>query len=76
MKEKEYFEAILTRSVHCLENPIYVRYSPKRNCAVSVLISTFGYVSDLHIATIGPPIFLQPNRQIESGNIYNSLTDI
>ncbi len=39
--EKEYFEAILTRSVHCKENPIYVRYSQKRNCAVSVLISTF-----------------------------------
>ncbi len=32
-------------------------------------------VSDLYIPTIGPPIFLQPNRQTNRGNMYKSLTE-
>ncbi len=45
-------------------------YYFSRNCAVSVQISTFMcLVSDLYIPRIGPPIFLQQNRQIDRGNI-------
>jgi hypothetical protein len=33
-------------------------------------------VSDLHIPTIGPPIFLQQNMQTNRGKIYKSHTEI
>ncbi len=61
--------------VHCNENTIYVflfwevhRLSSNFNIHVSVI--------DLYIPRIGPHIFLQQNRQIDGGNIYESLTDI
>jgi hypothetical protein len=52
----------------CNENPIYL-----------FTISTFMclYVSDFYIPRIGPPIFMQQNRQTDRGlvGIYKSLTD-
>jgi hypothetical protein len=45
-------------------------FSQKRNCAASFLISTFIHLERfIYIPTIDPPIFLQPNRQTDSGSI-------
>jgi hypothetical protein len=50
------------------ENPIYV-LPEKKLCGLSPNFHIHVSVSDLHIPTIGPPIFLQQNRQTERGNI-------
>jgi hypothetical protein len=53
---------------HCKDNSIYV--IPERK--LRGLIPNFYIhisVSDLYIPTIGPPIFLQPNRQTDQGNV-------
>ncbi len=54
--------------VHCKEIPVYILLenklrglSPNFYCHVSV--------SELYIPTIGPPIFLQQNRQTDRGKI-------
>jgi hypothetical protein len=56
------------KDLHSKENPIYVLpgqklhgLNPKFHIDVSV--------SDLYIPMIGPPIFLQQNRQTDRGNI-------
>jgi hypothetical protein len=51
---------------HCKENPSYVLPENK----MGGLSTNFHVsVSDLYIPTIGPPIFLQQNRQTDCGNI-------
>jgi hypothetical protein len=60
--------------MHCKEISAYVL--PEKELRV---LSPNFYIhvsgSDLYILTIGPPIFLQQNRQTDRGNIYNSLTE-
>jgi hypothetical protein len=58
-----------TRSAsHCKENPIYGLPEKKlRGLSISFYIHVFA--SDLYIPKIGPPTFLQQNRQTDRGNI-------
>jgi hypothetical protein len=63
------------RCLHCKEHPIYVLpeiklrgLSPNFNIHISE--------NDLYIPTIGPPIFLQQNRQTNRGDIYVPLTEL
>jgi hypothetical protein len=53
---------------HCNENPIHV-LSEKKLRGLSPNFHIHLSVSDLYIPTIGPPIFLQQNRQIDRENI-------
>jgi hypothetical protein len=53
---------------HCKENPIYI-FPEKKLLGLSPNFDIHVYVSDLFISTIGPPIFLQQNRQTDRGNI-------
>ncbi len=60
---------------HCKEDPIYV-FSEIELCGLSPNFYNHVSVSDLYILTIGPPIFLQQNRQTDRGSIlYKSLTE-
>jgi hypothetical protein len=62
-------------SVHCKENSIYA--FPERNCAARPNFHIHVSARDLYIPTIGigPPIFLQQNRQTDRVGIYKSLTE-
>ncbi len=52
-------------SAHCKENSIYA--FPERNC--NGLSPNFHiHVSSSDIPTIGPPTFLQQNKQTDRGN--------
>ncbi len=60
---------------HCKEDPIYLFPEMK----IRGLIPNFHIhvsVNDLFIPRIGPPIFLQQNRQIPIRGICKSITDI
>ncbi len=54
--------------MHCKENSIYV-FPEKKLRGLSPNFYIHVYVSDLYIPTIGPPIFLEQNRQTDRGNI-------
>jgi hypothetical protein len=54
------------RNVYCKENPIYV-LPVKKLRGFSPNIHIHVSVSDLYISTIGPPIFLEQNRQTNRG---------
>ncbi len=54
-------------STHCKENTIYV-FPEKKLRDLSPNFRIHVSVSDLHIPTIRPPIFLQQNRQTDHGN--------
>ncbi len=54
--------------LHCNENPIYVFPETKLR-VLSLNLYIHLSVRDLYIPTIGPPIFLQPNRQTDRGDI-------
>ncbi len=54
--------------VHCNEISIYV--IPKKELrGLSPNFHIHVSVSDLYVPTIGPPIFLQQNRQTDRGNL-------
>ncbi len=54
--------------IHCNENPIYV--SPEKElCGLCPNFHIHVSVSNLYIPRIGPNIFLQQNRQTDSGNV-------
>jgi hypothetical protein len=53
------------------ENPIYV-FSEKELCGLSPNSYIYASASDLYIPRIGPHIWLQQNRQTDSGNIFIS----
>ncbi len=55
-------------NLHCAKNPIYV--FPKIKLG-GLVPNSYIYVSvsDLYITRIGLPIWLQQNRQTDSGNI-------
>jgi hypothetical protein len=55
-------------SAHCKEISIYV-FLDKELRGLSPKFHIHLSVSDLYIPTIGPPIFLQQNRQTDRGNI-------
>jgi hypothetical protein len=55
-------------SMHCKENPIYVLLEKKLRSLRTKFHNQVS-VSDLYIPAIGPPIFLQQNRQTDCGNI-------
>jgi hypothetical protein len=57
-----------TRTLHFKENPIYVLPGKKLR-ALSPNFHIHVSASDLYIPMIGPPIFLQQNRQTDRGNI-------
>ncbi len=54
--------------MHCKENPIYV-LPEKELRSLCPSFHSHVSVSDSYIATIGPPIFLEQNRQTDRGNI-------
>ncbi len=54
--------------LHCKENPIYVLPAKKLR-GLSPNLHIYVSVSDLHIPTVGPHIFLQQNRKTDRGNI-------
>jgi hypothetical protein len=54
--------------VHYNKNLIYVFLEKKLRC-LSPNIHIHVSLSDLYIPMIGPPIFLQQNRQTDRGNI-------
>jgi hypothetical protein len=54
---------------HALQRKIRFMYSQKILRGLSPNFQIHVSVSDLHISTIGPPVFLQPNRQTDRGNI-------
>ncbi len=49
---------------HCKEGPIYV-FPEIKLCGLVPNFNIHVSVSDLYIATIGPPILLQQNRQTD-----------
>jgi hypothetical protein len=53
---------------HCKENPIYV-FPEKKLRGLSPNFHIHVSESNLYSPTIGPPIFLQQNRQTDRGNI-------
>jgi len=53
---------------HCKKISIYV-FPEKELRGLSPNLHIHVSASDLYITTIGPPIFLQQNRQIDHGNI-------
>ncbi len=54
--------------LHCKEISIYA-LPEKELRGLSPNLHIHVSVSDLYIPTIGPPIFLQQNRQADRGNI-------
>ncbi len=61
--------------LHSKENPIYVLPEQKLH-GLSPNFNIHVSVSDLYIPRIGPPIFLQQNRQTYRGNtVYKTLTE-
>jgi hypothetical protein len=54
----------LSGALHCTENPNYL-LPEKKQRDLSPNFHIHVSVSDLYIPTIGPPIFLQQNRQID-----------
>ncbi len=61
--------------VHCKDDPIDV-FPDMKMRGIVPNFHIHVYVSDLCIPTIGPPIFLQTNRQTDPENtVYKSLTD-
>ncbi len=54
--------------MHCNENTIYV-FPEKDLCGLSPSFNIHVSVNDLCIPRIGPPIFLQQNRQTDRRNI-------
>jgi hypothetical protein len=62
------------QAAHCKENPIYV-FLFWELCGLSLNFCIHVSVSDLYIPRIGPPIFLQQNRQTYPGNI-ETLTNL
>jgi hypothetical protein len=61
-------KSYLLVALHCNENPIYVFPEMElRGLSPNYLLHVS--VSNLYIPRIGPHIFLQQNRQTDSGNI-------
>ncbi len=54
--------------MHCKEISIYI-FPEKELLGLSPNFHIHVSVRDLYIPTIGPPIFLQQNRQTDCGNI-------
>jgi hypothetical protein len=54
--------------LHCKEHPNYV-FSEKKLLSLSPNFHIHVSLSDLCIPTIGPPYFLQQNRQNDRSNI-------
>jgi hypothetical protein len=54
--------------MHCKEISIYI-FPEKELRSLSPNFHIHVSVRDLYIPTIGPPIFLQQNRQTDCGNI-------
>jgi hypothetical protein len=62
-----------TTLTHCKEDPISV-FPEMKLRGLSPNFHRHVSLSDLYISTIGPPIYLQQNRQTDQG-IYKSLTE-